>query len=100
MTSNNTSYFALLYHVADDYVARRQIFRESHLQLANAAAARRELILGGAFAEPVDQALLIFRATDKSVVEDFARNDPYVLNGLVTRWEVRKWSVVTGSAVS
>ncbi len=30
------------------------------------------------------------------MVEEFARNDPYVLNGLVTRWEVRPWAVVIG----
>jgi uncharacterized protein YciI len=30
------------------------------------------------------------------VAEDFARADPYVRNGLVTRWRVREWSVVIG----
>jgi len=36
-------------------------------------------------------------ASDRSVVEAFARNDPYVTNGLVTRWEVRPWAVVVGN---
>jgi uncharacterized protein YciI len=30
------------------------------------------------------------------VVEEFVRNDPYVIHGLVTRWEVRAWAVVIG----
>jgi uncharacterized protein YciI len=30
-------------------------------------------------------------------VEAFARNDPYVIRGLVTRWEVRSWNVVIGN---
>ena len=89
-------YFALIYHVVDDYVARRAAFREQHLRLAQEAHRRGELVLGGAFADPVDRALLIFRAADRAVAEDFARNDPYVLNGLVTRWEVRPWTVVIG----
>ena len=29
-------------------------------------------------------------------VEEFARKDPYVTGGLVTRWEVRSWAVVIG----
>ena len=33
-------------------------------------------------------------------VEEFARNDPYVANGLVTRWEVRHWAVVIGGDTS
>jgi uncharacterized protein len=90
-------YFALFYHVVDDYVQRRAQFREAHLRAANEAHRRGELILGGAFADPVDRALLVFRASSRSVVEDFARADPYVVNGLVTRWEIRPWTVVIGN---
>jgi hypothetical protein len=54
--------------------------------------------MGGAFADPADRALLVFRAEDRSVAEFFARNDPYVINGLVKRWEVRPWTVVIGNA--
>jgi hypothetical protein len=38
----------------------------------------------------------VFRVAERSVVEDFARRDPYVIKGLVTRWEVRSWAVVIG----
>jgi uncharacterized protein YciI len=92
------SYFALIYHPVEDYVERRTAYRSEHLLLAAAATNRGELLLGGAFANPVDIALLVFRASDRSVVEDFARNDPYVVNGLVERWEIRDWNVVVGSA--
>jgi len=47
--------------------------------------------------DPADRALLVFRVPDRSIVEDFARNDPYVTNGLVTRWEIRPWTVVIGN---
>jgi uncharacterized protein YciI len=90
------NYYALLYEVIDDYVAQRAQFRDAHLQSASAAAGRGELLLAGAMTEP-DGALLVFRAADRSVAENFARNDPYVVNGLVTRWEVRPWNVVAGS---
>jgi uncharacterized protein YciI len=90
------NYYVLFYHVVEDYVARRSAYREEHLRLARAAHERGELILAGALADPADRALLIFRAADRSVVENFARSDPYVVGGLVTRWEVRSWTVVIG----
>jgi uncharacterized protein YciI len=89
-------YFALFYEVVDDFVARRAEFRSEHLRFAEEAHRRGEIVLAGALAEPVDRALLVFRVADKQIVEEFARNDPYVTNGLVTRWEVRPWTVVVG----
>jgi uncharacterized protein YciI len=89
-------YYALFYEVVSDYLARRGAYRDQHLRYAEEAHTRGELLLGGAFADPIDRALLVFRAQDKSVVESFARNDPYVIHGLVVRWEVRPWSVAIG----
>ena len=88
------AYYAMIYDLVDDYMARRGAFREEHLKMAADAHARGELLLGGAFADPPDKALLIFRADDSKVAESFARNDPYVVYGLVKRWEVRPWTVV------
>ncbi|HEY7327669.1 MAG TPA: YciI-like protein [Gemmataceae bacterium] len=89
-------YFALFYDVVDDFVSRRTAFREEHLRLAREAHRRGELVLAGALSDPADKALLVFRAVDRSVVEEFAESDPYVVNGLVNRWEVRSWAVVIG----
>ena len=91
------AYFALIYDLVDDYLTRRTAFREQHLKMANERKARGEIILAGAFADPPDKALLVFQADHRTVVEDFARNDPYVVNGLVKRWEVRAWTVVVGN---
>lgn len=90
------NYYALIYETVDDYVARRAEFREQHLRIAREYRERGELIFGGAFEDPVDRALIIFRADNQSLVEDFARKDPYVVNGLVKKWEVRPWRVVVG----
>ena len=91
------NYYALLYELVDDMVTRRVPFREEHLRLAAQAHERGELALAGALAEPVDRALLVFHVDDKSKVEAFARKDPYVLNGLAKKWEVRPWNVVVGN---
>ena len=90
-------YYALFCYVVEDFVSRRSPYRGEHLRLARESNHRSELLLAGAFSDPPDRALLVFRAPEKSVVEDFARNDPYVTNGLVTRWEVRSWTVVIGN---
>jgi len=90
------SYYVLTYELAGDYLERRPPLRAAHLGLARAAHERGELVLAGALSEPADRALLIFRVPDPAVVESFAREDPYVKNGLITHWEVRPWTVVIG----
>ncbi len=87
-------YYLLIYHVVDDYVARRTPFRERHIRLAREAHDRGEIVLGGALEDPVDKALLVFSCEDPKVVETFVREDPYVQNGLIAKWEIRPWNVV------
>jgi hypothetical protein len=91
------NYFALIYDLVDDMVNRRVPYRDAHLGLAREAHARGDLLLAGAFSNPPDRALLVFRASDTGPVEEFVRKDPYVINGLVKRWEVRPWTVVVGN---
>jgi len=89
-------YYALFYETVDNYLERRAPHREEHLAYATAAHARGELVLGGAFDEPADGALLIFAGDTPAVAEEFARNDPYVRNGCIAEWKVRPWVVVIG----
>jgi uncharacterized protein YciI len=86
----------LFYDVVDDYVERRAAFRMDHLDLARQAQARGELVLAGALAEPADGAVLVFRGDSPDVAVAFAKADPYVKNGLVKAWRVRKWNTVIG----
>jgi uncharacterized protein len=90
------SYYALFYHVVDDFVSRRTPFRDEHLDLARAALHRGDLILAGVLADPADSALIIFRGDSPAAAKSFAESDPYVRSGLVKRWEVRPWTVVVG----
>jgi hypothetical protein len=88
-------YFALTYDVVEDFVNQRTPFRPAHLKEVRESHARGELIMAGALGEPAG-ALLIFRAAERSVAEQFAKNDPYVKEGLVRSWKVRPWTVVVG----
>lgn len=93
-------HYLLFYEVGEDYVARRAEFREAHLEKAWAASARGELVLGGALANPVDGAVLLFKGDSPEVAEKFARADPYVTSGAVKRWHVREWTTVAGEAAA
>ena len=93
-------HFVLIYDVVDDYVERRTPFRAEHLALARAAKAKGDLFLAGAFANPVDGALLIFQSETGTAAEAFAQADPYVKNGLVKNWRVREWTTVVGDAAT
>jgi uncharacterized protein YciI len=53
--------------------------------------------MAGAVGDPPDGALLVFRSDSPAVAEAFARRDPYVVQGLVTRWKVKPWTVVAGA---
>lgn len=89
-------HYLLFYEVGADYVTKRAAFREAHLEKAWKASERGELLLGGAFANPVDGAVLLFHGDSPKVAENFAEIDPYVTSGTVKRWYVREWTTVAG----
>ena len=93
-------HYLLFYDVGSDYIERRAQFRNEHLKLAWQAHARGELVLGGALAEPVDGAILLFRGDSPAAAERFASADPYVRNGLVRSWRVRPWATAVGDDAS
>lgn len=90
-------HYILFYQTVENYVERRIPFREEHLSLAQKAFQKGSLILGGALADPADGAVLVFKGDSPKVAEEFAQNDPYVKNGLITQWHVRPWTVVIGN---
>ena len=77
-------YFVLTYEVVDDFVNKRTPFRPAHLQEVREAHQRGELVMAGALGEP-SEALLVFRVGDRSVVEKFVTNDPYVSESALLR---------------
>lgn len=89
-------HYLLIYDVVPDFITRRSPFRDEHLALAWRSADAGELMLGGAAADPVDQAFLLFQGASTEVATRFAQNDPYVRHGLVRNWRVRQWNTVVG----
>jgi uncharacterized protein YciI len=91
------NHYVLLYDVVDDMISKRAPYREEHLRLIREGHARGEIVMAGAVGDPPDGALLVFRSDSPAVAEAFARRDPYVVQGLVTRWKVKPWTVVAGA---
>ena len=88
--------YLLLYDVVNGFVERRAPFRDVHLALVREAHDRGELAMAGAFGDPADGAALLFTTSDGTVAVQFAESDPYVMEGLVTNWRVRRWNLVVG----
>lgn len=94
------AHWLLFYEAGDDYAERRQPFRADHLERVRAAHTRGDLLLAGALADPVDGSVLVWVGDTPAAAEEFARTDPYVVNGVVTSWRVRGWTVVVGEGAT
>jgi len=91
-------HYILFYQLVDNALEARAPYRDRHLELAKEAFERGFLTMAGALTDPPDTSILIFRTDDRAEVEAFARNDPYVNNGVVTKWSVREWAVAIPEA--
>jgi len=89
-------YFVLLYEYVSDVAERRAPHRPGHLGLLTKLKDEGKVVMAGAWNNPLDGAAIVFKAAHRSVVDDFMKADPYLANGLVTRWQVREWNVVIG----
>ncbi len=89
-------YYILFYKTIKNYVEKRASYRAEHLRRAQEAYDHGDMVMAGALADPADGAILIFKGESAAVAENFAKNDPYVRNGLIESWHVRPWTVVVG----
>ncbi len=89
--------FAVIAGYVPDAVNRRAPYREAHLAYARELQAAGHLVSAGAFAEPVDGALLIYRAGSRAEVEAWLAQDPYVKAGLWPTITIREWTPAVGA---
>jgi uncharacterized protein YciI len=100
MSAERRMHFLMFYECSPDYLTRRGEFRAEHLRLAWAASDRGELVLAGAYGDRADGAVLLFKCESVAVLEAFAAADPYVRNGLVTKYSIRPWTTVVGDSAA
>jgi len=87
-------HYILFYSTVENFTEKRKPYREEHLSMVTKAYENGTIVMAGALAEPADGAVIVFKGESVEIAENFAKNDPYVKNGLITTWTVRQWNVV------
>src|SRR5262245_47047155 len=83
--------YVLFYESADDVAEKAPFHAEAHRAHWPSFLERGELLMIGPFGDPQTQgAMSIFRS--REAAEKFARNDPFVVNGVVRTWEIWEWN--------
>ena len=80
--------YVVSYGAPSDMARVRELF-PAHCSAWKAYQDRGELLMIGPFADPQQGAMGIF--TTREAAEAFVRSDPFVLEGVVSRWEIMEW---------
>ncbi|HEY6637569.1 MAG TPA: YciI family protein [Solirubrobacterales bacterium] len=88
--------YVLLYESAENVADKAPLHAAAHSEHWKPFRERGELLMIGPFGDPQSQgAMAVF--TTRESAEQFAHNDPFVVNGVVRSWEVREWDEAVGS---
>jgi uncharacterized protein YciI len=85
-----TARYVLFYESADDVAAKAPAHFPAHWTRVEQFHGRGDLLGVGTFANPQDEGSMALFAS-RSAAEEFAREDPFVLAGVVRSWVVREW---------
>jgi hypothetical protein len=85
--------YVLLYESAENVTSKAPPHFVAHKERLDEFHRRGDLLMVGTFGDPQAQgSMSIFRS--REAAEEFAEDDPFVLNGVVRCWEVRDWEEV------
>ncbi len=85
--------YVLLYEPADNVLDKAPAHFQTHSERLGEFHRRGTLLMVGTFGEPQEQgSMAIF--TSREAAEEFVAEDPFVLNGVVRRYEIREWDEV------
>jgi uncharacterized protein YciI len=85
--------FVLFYESAPDVASKAPAHFPAHKARYQDFHARGLLLMLGTFSNPQDEGSMAVFAS-REAAEEFAAGDPFVLNGVVSRWYVRDWREV------
>jgi uncharacterized protein YciI len=82
--------YVLFYESAEDVQAKAPLHLPAHSARGQEFHERGLLLAYGPFANAQgDGSMAVF--TTRDAAEEFARGDPFVLNGVVREWTIREW---------
>jgi uncharacterized protein YciI len=73
-------------HHDAELLAERRPLLANHLRYCQAQVDRGKLLLWGSVGTPVTGGMLIWRDTDEHELQEFVKQDPLVVTGLVRHW--------------
>ncbi len=82
--------YVLFYESSDDVLSKAPLYIAEHRARWQEFHEKGLLLMVGPFANPRDGAMGIF--TTRESAERFADGDPFVVNGVVSRWRVEEWN--------
>jgi uncharacterized protein len=82
--------YVLFYESSDDVASKAPLYMNRHGGHIDEFHAAGKLLQIGTFGDPqTEGAMCVF--TTREAAEEFATNDPFVVNGVVRRWYIREW---------
>jgi uncharacterized protein len=83
--------YLLHYYMAEPVdMAKLRSHYEDHKRRWDVYARKGSLLAIGPMENPMDGALGVF--TNKADAEEFAQGDPFVLSGVVGKWDITGWN--------
>jgi hypothetical protein len=82
--------YVLFYESSSDVREKAPPHFAAHRARWEEFRSRGTLLMVGPFANPDEGAMAIF--TTREAANAFAQGDPFVLEGVVSRWHVREWN--------
>lgn len=83
--------YVVFYESADDVATKARPVFPAHQARWKEFLADGTLLLIGTFANAQQDGSMGIFAT-REAAEEFVRGDPFVLEGVVRRWEIREWN--------
>ena len=88
-----TKKYVVIYESADDVREKAPIYFAEHQARWKQYSDRGELLMIGTFSD-LSGSMAIF--TTRDAAEEFVKGDPFVLHGVVRRFEIKEWNEALG----
>jgi uncharacterized protein YciI len=89
--------YVLFYESADDVLSKAPAHFPAHSARLDEFHRAGTLLMVGTFGDPQAEGSMSIFSTREAAGE-FARGDPFVLNGVVRDWHIREWDEVLGGS--
>lgn len=87
--------YVVFYESAPDVATKARPHFAAHRAHWDAFLNQGTLVMIGTFADAQEHgSMAIF--TERQAAEQFVRDDPFVLNQVVAKWQIREWAEVLG----